>query len=205
MFEDTIDEGRMSLGEGDAVYRQQAFDNVVKALDFDRMLPDRIHFGPWSDFLFFQSDHVFASDFPEIVRELLSVERANIACLLNLDKTERFEFDYIAAIFLDEMISGVAYDDKLRGGGPASGWLYRVDRYACASDVGEWCIYCEKSNDVAVIGLRGIDGIGRFEKPLKRLWAKPIDELIDGGCSPVFPFDQLVPAWRQRLVKNYGR
>jgi hypothetical protein len=103
------------------------------------------------------------------------------------------------------MISGVAYDDKLRDGGPASGWLYRVDRYACASDVGDWCIYCEKSNDVAVIGLRDIGGIGKFETPLKRLWAKPINELIDGGVSPAFPFDQLVPAWRQGLVQNYGR
>jgi hypothetical protein len=205
MFDDTVDEGRMSLGEGDVVYQRRAFDNVVKALDFDRTLPDRVHVGPWSDFLFFPSDHVFAPDFPEVVRELLGVERAHVACLLNLDMTERFEFDSMAAIFLDEMISGVAYDDKLRDGGPASGWLYRVDRYVCASDVGDWCIYCEKSNDVAVIGLRDIGGIGKFETPLKRLWAKPINELIDGGSFPVFPFDQLVPAWRQRLVQNYGR
>ncbi|WP_306715869.1 hypothetical protein [Burkholderia dolosa] len=195
----------MSRGEEDVVYERRAFDNVAKALDFDRTLPDRVHVGPWSEFLFFQSDYVFSPDFLEIVRELLNVERAHVACLLNVDKTERLEFGGIAAIFLDEMTSTVAYDEKLRDGGPADGWLYRVDRYACASDVGEWCIYCEKSNDVAVIGLRDIGGIGRFETPLKRLWAKPIDELINGGGSRVFPFDQLVPAWRQGLVQNYGR
>src|SRR5207253_2039091 len=116
-----------------------------------------------------------------------------------------FEFDAIEAIFLDAMTGGAAYADKLRAGGPADGWLYAVDRYACASDVGEWCIYCEKTNDVAVIGLRDGGGIETFETPLKQLWAKPIVELIDGGDSPQFPFDHLVPAWRKGLVDNYGR
>jgi hypothetical protein len=205
MIDDTIDEGHMSLGEEGAVYQQKAFSNVVKALDFGRTLPDRVHVGRWSDFLFFQSDHLFASDFPGVVGELLSIEQAHVACLLNVDKTEMFEFESIAAIFLDAMIGGVAYEEKLRDGGPADGWLYRVDTYACASDVGEWCIYCEKNNDVAVIGLRDVGGIGKFEMPLKRLWAKPIGELIDGGRSSAFPFNKLVPAWRQGLVQNYGR
>lgn len=80
----------MSLGEGDVVYQRRTFDNLVKALDFDRTLPDRVHVGPWSDFLFFPSDHVFAPDFPEVVRELLSVERAHVACLLNLGACTRF-------------------------------------------------------------------------------------------------------------------
>jgi hypothetical protein len=79
-----------------------------------------------------------------------------------------------------------------------------MDNYACTSDVGEWCFYCEKGNDIAVIGLREATGIEKFGMPLKRLWAKPIDELVDGGCSPTFPFNKLTPAWRQGLVNNYG-
>jgi hypothetical protein len=60
------------------------------------------------------------------------------------------------------------------------------------------------TNDIAVIGFRERDGHEKFETPLKDLSAMPIEDLIDGGSSPLFPFDHLVPAWRSGLVDNYG-
>ncbi|MEN6586585.1 MAG: hypothetical protein ABFE02_11155 [Sulfuricella sp.] len=194
----------MSLIVGHEANQRKAFDNIVTALDFDRLLPARVFLEVWSDFLFFQSDYIFAPEFVEVMGESLRLENAHVSCLLNLDKTGTFEFGDIAAIFLDERVTGREYRDELHGRGSADGWLYLVDRYARASDVGEWCIYCEKANDVAVIGFRGIGGVEKFEKPLKRLWARPIEELVDGGHTPVFPFNNLTPTWRKGLVQHYG-
>ncbi|MGF6604818.1 hypothetical protein P3T23_009574 [Paraburkholderia sp. GAS448] len=183
--------------------RRKAFDTVMRSLDFDKLLPERVFIGEWTHFLFFESDRIFESGFMDAMCQLLRLEHAKVACLLNVDKTEVFELENVAALFLDEAVFGKEYGDELRAGGPADAWLYRVDRYACASDVGEWCIYCEKSNDIAVVGLRSADGIKKFEAPLQHLWARPIEDLMDGGCSPLFPFDHLVPAWREGLVSNY--
>ncbi|WP_231409762.1 hypothetical protein [Ralstonia solanacearum] len=184
--------------------KRSAFNNIVAAGDFKRMLPESILSDAWTVFLFFQSDYVFSSDFVEIIYEFLHLEDAHVACLLNLDKTEILEFDSAAAIYIDEKVDRSAYQEKLHAGGPALGWLFGIDRYVCASDVGEWCIYCEKSNDVAVIAFRGVECIKKFEMPLRNLSARPIEDLIDGGCAALFPFDQLVPAWRKGLVDNYG-
>ncbi len=185
--------------------QRSAFFNTVEAGDFKGMLPNSVLIDAWTVFLFFQSDYVFSADFVDIVREFLHLEDAQSACLLNLDKTESLDFDSAAAIYIDERVDGAAYQEKLHAGGPVSGWLFGVDRYVCASDVGEWCIYCEKGNDVAIIGFKGCECGGKFEAPLRSLSAKPIEDLIDGGCTLLFPFDQLVPTWRKGLVDNYGR
>jgi len=184
--------------------QRRAFRGVMDACDFQKMLPDRLFVGLWSGFLFFQSDYVFSPDFANIVREFMDLEGAKVTCLLNLDKTETAGFDGAASLFIDATMDGAAYQERLRAGGPAVGWLFDVDRYVCASDVGEWCIYCEKSNDVAVIGLREPDGRRKFELPLEHLAAKPIEDLIEGGRSPLFPFDRLVSDWREGLVDHYG-
>jgi hypothetical protein len=109
------------------------------------------------------------------------------------------------AIFLDAITTNRSYEAALEGDGPANGWIYQMDNYGCMSDIGEWCIYCEKANDIALIALREttIDE-DKFEIPLRHLCAKPIEQLISGGDSPLFPFDHLVPAWRKRLIDNYG-
>lgn len=185
--------------------RRSAFRNIVAVGDFKTMLPDSVFIEAWRVFRFFQSDHVFSMGFVEIVREFMYLEGAQVACLLNLDKTEILGFDSAEAIYIDARMDGNAYQEKLHAGGHDLGWLFGVDRYVCASDVGGWCIYCEKSNDVAVVGFRGIECIKKFEVPLRNLSARIIEDLIDGGCAPLFPFDHLVPVWRKGLVDNYGK
>jgi hypothetical protein len=194
----------MRLTAGDEASRQKALDVVMRSLDFERVLPEGVFIGKWDHFLFCESDRIFAPGFMDAMSGLLRLERAQVSCFLNVDKTEVFELGRIAAFFFDEGVTSREYGSAVRAGGPADGWLYRVDRYACASDGGEWCIYCEKGNDVAVIGIRDSGGIEKFETPLRQLWAKPIEDLVDGGAAPLFPFDQLVPAWRKGLLDNYG-
>lgn len=195
----------MNLIEASESERRCAFHNVMGACDFQKMLPDQLFVGVWRAFLFFPSDFMFSPDFVDVVRELMRLEEALVACLLNLDKTEKLAFGGASLMLIDAAVDRAAYEKKLRAGGPATGWLFDVDRYACASDVGEWCIYSEKSNDVAVIALRKLSGREKFEVPLKHLSAKTIDDLVSDGCAPQFPFDRLVPAWRKGLVDHYGQ
>ncbi|HDR8934504.1 hypothetical protein [Burkholderia vietnamiensis] len=194
----------MTLWQADIANKQRAFLNAVNAVDFEKSLPNRIFGEKWKIFLFFQSDYIFSSGFVEFIRELLCFERAEVACMLNLDQTETLAFEAASAIFIDKTVSDGDYQEKLRAGGPAAGWLFGVDRYVCASDIGRWCIYSEKSNDVAVVGLCESDDQGRFVEIMNAVSAKSIEDLVDGGRFPLFPFDQLVPEWRKGLLENYG-
>jgi len=184
--------------------RLAAFGNIEKSIDFDTLLPRFIFTGVWRRFLFCESDRIFGKSFIEAVGEFMHLEGGTVSCLINLDMSPVLAFDSIAAIYIDRGTTGEEYGKALLLGGPQNAWLYRVDRYACASDAGAWCIYCEKSNDVAVIALRNDADYERFRGPLDQMWAKPIDELIDGGSSPLFPFEHLVPEWRSGLLGNYG-
>ncbi len=184
--------------------RLAAFGNTKRSISCDTLLPELVFAGVWCRFLFFESDRIFGNHFIGAVDELMRLEGASVSCLVNLDLTPVFAFESTAAIYIDQATTNEEYSAALRSGGPQSGWLYRVDRYACASDVGAWCIYCEKSNDVAVIALRNDADYKRFRDALDRLWAKPIEELVDGGGAPLFPFDHLVPKWRKGLLDNYG-
>ena len=183
--------------------RRAAFSNVVGAIELDRFLPENVFSGEWSDFLFFQSDRMFVSAFAEVVGELLSAENAEICCLLNLSETDPMEFEKASAFLLDGMVPGNDYEAHLRGSGPAVGWLYSMDRYGCASDVGDWCIYCEKENDIAVVALRKENGVSKFRSPLDKLRAQPIEALSNGELATLFPFSNLTAEWRIALTKRY--
>lgn len=80
-------------------------------------------------------------------------------------------------------------------------WLYRVDRYVCASDGGEWCSYCEKDNDIAVIGLL-IDVKDKFSRPIEALQATSIAFARQVPQEGKFRFDKLTDAWRTALVEE---
>jgi hypothetical protein len=194
----------MNLDERKHGRKRQAFLNVTKACDFSGAFPDHVFTGKWAEFLFFQSDYIFSPDFTNFIHQLLRIEHADVACLLNIDRTESFTFEKAALILIDVEMDGTIFGAKLRAGGPLDGWLFAIDRYACSSDGGEWCIYCEKENDVAVIGFRNLGGSDKFQAALKGISAKPIESLISGGCSPLIPFNRLTSIWCEGLIKNYG-
>ncbi|WP_116137029.1 hypothetical protein [Trinickia diaoshuihuensis] len=196
----------VKLIAGQEATRRNALDVTVRSLAYDHRLPDRVFEGAWEDFLFCESDRLFDAAFVNVVIQFLGCENSRVACLLNLDRTDLTRFEESGeAIFLDRSTTGAQYMNALEEGGPSRGWLYAVDRYVCCSDIGEWCIYCEKDNDIAVVALRQVSKRQDFECPLKQLGARPIEELIEGGAWPLFPFNQLVPSWREGLLMHYGR
>jgi hypothetical protein len=184
--------------------RSAAFNNVVASIDVMAVLPQQIFLGKMTNCLFFESDRVFAASFAKIVGDLMLAERATSCCLLRIPQTNVIESGTTNAIFLDAGAKTGEYESQLRSGGPATGWLFSMGRYACASDEGEWCIYCERHNDVAVIGLRSHAATEKFTMPLRKLHASAIENLVRSNSFASVPFNRLTERWRNALVENYG-
>jgi hypothetical protein len=106
---------------------------------------------------------------------LLDKEGSQICCLLNLGATVQKNYSNPPARYLDRSTDPSQYISMLRGNGSPDAWLYLVDRYVFASDVGEWCIYCEKENDVGVIAFSGEVGTNKFSSALGKLQATSIN------------------------------
>jgi hypothetical protein len=160
--------------------------------------------GSWHEFLLCESDQIFVQDFAEVAAELIRMERATCCCLLNFDRTPVIEYERAAALFFDEALTKTGYHSLLKEGGSSSGWIYHMERYGCASDIGEWCIYSEKNNDIAVIALRNPDGAAKFSSPLKKLYAHSIQTFLEMGPSSPIPFSMLVEPWKRGLLENYS-
>ncbi|MHB8884747.1 MAG: hypothetical protein ACYC5H_06620 [Methylovirgula sp.] len=196
----------MPFGERDLIEksREAAFGQVVSSLDLMTSLPSQVFRGDFSEFMFLESDRMFAPIFADVVKDFLSAEGTTSCCLVNLSRTHTMAYSQAAVIFLEAQTTGVEYDAQLRSGGPSTGWLFSMDRYGCASDGGSWSIYCEKDNDVAVVALRGQSAAERFSLPLRKLHAEAIDILIRQGSAGPFPFSSLTPRWRDELGRQYG-
>lgn len=193
----------MSRYQDAELVRNRAIRNAISSIDPEKTFPGQVYEGVWAGFLFFQSDYVFSSDFFDVVIELLCIENSKSAALVNIEK--KFSIDEISgsAIFFEKNISPDIYTKKLFGSSVVDGWIYEFDRYVCATDVGGWAIYCEKSNDIAAIALRDSNFTDVYGGALARLSAGPIDSLVSGAAN-LFPFNELVVSWRRGLQDNYG-
>ncbi|VVE74917.1 hypothetical protein PAN31117_05046 [Pandoraea anapnoica] len=184
--------------------QRDSLNMIVGLVDFGKKLPENVFLGKWGEFLFFESDAMFSVEFTEVISALLRCEQSNAASLVNIDEARSLGFENISPIFFDGEVTGDSYRLSLIGEGPAKGWLYNVDSYACASDVGGWCIYCEKSNDIGVIASREPITSVVGQQALRLLGARPIETLIAGGEHPLFPFNRLIDSWRKGLIGNYA-
>lgn len=197
--------GRRSIGVMHAnnnISCRQAFETLVGLLN-GSSFPSYVLNGKWEELLFCESRIITWGRFPEVVRVLLEVEQSLIACLLNVTHGIPREFESAPAIYLDEYLTKHSYLAALKQGGPGKDILHSVDSYACASDVGSWCIYTERDNDVAVVAFRNKVVSEGYRQVVEILKAEPIDRLIAGDVPQRPPFNMLVPEWRDGLYKNY--
>lgn len=184
--------------------RRKAFGNVIGSIDSLASFPAQVFRGRWNAFLFFESDRLFAGEFVSVMAGLLNVEQAEICCLLNFGVTDVLTYESAAMMFIDKGIEPHVYEAKLTEGGPAKGWLFGVDRYGSASDQGDWIIYCEKANDIAVIAFRKSSDREKYIECLKKLHAEPIMALLEAGSAAPVPFSQLTKSWCHGLAQHYG-
>ena len=180
---------------------QKARANLILAINASREFPKNVFPGNWGEFFFFDSDWLFDAQFVERARELLEIEGGNSACMSNLDAapgTERSSF------FIDKEITGQAYATFLSGPNVEEGWIYGVDRFGCTSDVGQWCIYCERRNEIAVIAVRDSRGTEKYEAVIAQFKALPIGQAVAKPISYSFSDRALSAEWRGELLKQYG-
>jgi|SRR5579863_10543413 hypothetical protein len=183
---------------------RKAYDNMLSALNPDAAFPSNVFLGEWNEYLFLESDRLFDGDFAEALARLLKAEGASAACLAKL--SGGVAFSKSGVICFNLTTKGSDYEDRLTAGSPGKAWLYSMGRYAGASDVGNWCIYCERNNEIAVVGVRDADILTKLRPALSLLKAEPFS--VQSGRDDWierYPFHCLPVTWRDQLVESYGR
>jgi hypothetical protein len=181
----------------------KASENLDTAVHSDWRFPAYVFRADWSDFFFFDSDWIFNVDFVQHVKTLLDVENGTCACLSNLDAPKGVERQD-SRFFIDRQTPPDAYRSLLIGAGPGSGWIYDMDRYACISDVSDWCIYCERASEIAIIALRSAISVQAYLPTIEKFKAARIDEAIKRPGPYGFSDRALSAQWRNELSVRYA-
>ena len=175
--------------------------NLGVAIDTGRRFPENVFLGDWEAYWFFDSDWIFDEEFVERTKWLLTIEGGECACMADLEAPPARDD---SQFLIEERITGQDFQLFLKGAGEGKGWVHSVGRFGCISDVGDWCIYCEKRNEIAVIALRSADGPRRYETALAGLNALPIEQALATRLSYGFSERALSPDWRDAYIGNYG-
>lgn len=179
----------------------RALSNVRQGLRTDGRFPQNVFVGDWAEFRFFDSDWMRAADFVDHVHAFLDIEQGRCACLWKIDSEV---VDELAVFFVRGQTTADEYRALLGGNAPGYGWLDAMERLACASDRGEWCMYCEPNNEIAVIGFRQRSALDRYSLALAALHALPIETAIQESLSYGFSERGLSPEWRRELSREYA-
>lgn len=123
---------------------------------------------------------------------LLELERATFACVVSLDRA--IEVKHSGPLFaIDRDTTPDDYRAVLRGAQPGEGWIHDMGRFGCSSDIGQWSMYCERNNEIAVIGIPSSMPLERYQPVLRQLHAVHIAAAIENSLSYGFSADQAVP------------
>lgn len=179
-----------------------AYEHVVSSINPAISLPGMVFVGQWEEFMFFESDRIFAPEFALIVADLLMLGNADVCCILNFDEVN-IDNKY-SSILISKEIDSYDYFSMLQRGGASEGWLFGVGHYGIAPDQGDWVVYCEKENDIAVMALRQSSSRNKYNDCLKKLRADSITHLLNVEYSVIFPFNRLIESWRNGLRENYS-
>ncbi|MBV8460903.1 MAG: hypothetical protein JO009_08445 [Candidatus Eremiobacteraeota bacterium] len=180
--------------------------NLDAALVPGFRFPLNVFRGQWGGYLFFDGDLIFDAQFVKAVRTLLEIENAECACLRILDPS----YDSVGHkwtspedFFLNKGISGDNYMSFLRPV-PGVGWLVAMfGRLGCTSDVGSWCIYWERNNEIAVIAVREARKLNQVKAVLENN-AAPIKQALEEPPSWGLTSRGMPPEWRAKLQQEYA-
>lgn len=179
----------------------RASENLEGAIDLSNQLPNNVFVGAWKNFYLFDSDWIFEGAFVEKISSMLDAEGSSCACLMNLDHN----MDHVSRKFIvDRVTTAAAYQSLLRGTGPTDGWIYAMDRFACISDKGGWCIYCERQNELAVIGFRQGVSCERFKSVLESVHAGCVADVLAGRADYELSAHVISHEWKDKILAQYG-
>jgi hypothetical protein len=185
---------------------QSALENLRHAIDWTRKLPENVFSDAWNQFLFFDSDRIFASQFHFVdqVKTLLEIENGKLACMVNLDEVVSGKDVNHCAIFVNPKMTDEEYISLLQGPTVAEAWIYNVDRFGCTSDVGQWCIYFERRNEIAIIAFQEQNALAKYASVIAQLGALTLNRAIEKPPSYAFTPNGVAWKWRDELLKVYG-
>jgi hypothetical protein len=179
---------------------RRAHTNLDAAIDRTARLPTNVFKPGWGSFYLFNSDWMFEGAFVEKVRTMLQQEGANCACIANVDHDLGTT---LAAFAINDSTTTQDYQRRLAGAGPGDGWVYDIARFGCTSDIGSWCIYCERASELAIVGFRAEALQERHQFVLASLHASRVSST---GAKPgrfEFASHSISPEWQAEIMRNY--
>ena len=180
---------------------QQIQKNLSLAINSHGKLPSQVFLENWVNFLFFDSDRAFVDDFAEKVQLLLKIEGGHCACIVDLDNDPNTRYH---SFYFKKDTLPIEYQ-LVMAGSPmkADGWIYNFSsRYACISDVGDWCIYCKRCDELAVIAFREHVAEEKYKVVIEQLKAVEISYGI--ATQHLFSLSEYASAeWRESLLSSY--
>jgi hypothetical protein len=188
----------------DDVAIRMAVANLTHAIESSRRFPMNVFSAEWHEFVFFDSDLVFKSEFASDVRTLLEIEGSICVCLANLFKMAQGVNLDQCCLFLNDNITNEQYVSQLAGTNHALGLLYDVDAFfGCTSNEGLWTIYCDRGSDIAVMAFRDNGQLEKFKPVITSLGALSIKEALARppgyGFAPAHVAD--IPVARDKWSK----
>jgi len=153
--------------------------------------------------MFFQPQWLFDAPGIEATKILMSAENASACCILNLSTSSPITFEAADSFFIEANTEAAEYTSRVFASG-ADAWIVNAGRFVCSSDLGNWVIYCEKAEDVALIAIRDKRLLPIFEPALEELRAASLDDYINRPDNGPFPAIPLVEAWKTEILKNYS-
>ena len=174
---------------------------IPSIINSDRRFPHNVFKGEWDAFLFFDSDWMFDSGFEVHIKALLSAEGAHCACITSIDS--QIADPSLRCFCISGDTSADEYKARLSGEGETVGWIYDFGRFACAPDSGSWCIYSERSAEIAVMAFRGL-ALVRYQTIVDRFHAVPFQRAVDEAISHAFSPAGLPGSWRDTFLREYG-
>jgi hypothetical protein len=168
--------------------------SLYRDIDVSSRFPSQVFIGAWADFLFFDPDWVIDSSFISTVKAMMEIEGANSACITHLDTQS---ISSSASFFVRKETSDSEYQSFLNSGM----WVANMGRWGCVSETNNWCIYCERENEIGVIGFEQGGMTGLRSVTARMLKAFPIDKAISGKIT--YAFKRMRNDWCIELVRHY--
>jgi len=191
-------------GRASETWRDEASSNALSSVSKGKRFPRKVFAGRWASYLFFEPSVLFEEEFISIKDFLLQHNNDRAIALLNLGN--RTELLNTSEVFIFE--SSTTWRDylvRLVGDGSALNWMFLMDRYVCASNRGNWAIYCEKENDLAAFAVGDGFSSANLSRLARLLKGRSINQPVVPTDEDSFDFSRLVPTWKLILDSEYGK
>lgn len=179
-------------------------EETLIGFSFDEQrFPHKVFPSSWREFYFFDPDYMFDPSFAEIVKSFLDVEKSTCACMVRLD-SEEYDLNGDSKFYFSEKTGPENYQMILSGAESRVGWIHDMGRFSCCSEVGGWCIYCERNNEVAALAFDGNSKIEPFMSVVDSLKAVRIAEVIEKTLLYGFSTNAMSDEWRAKFLFEYA-